>query len=392
MSIANAITQFIEQELSKTKNTLLELGVSEEIIDKAFNSTENGEEKIAPMPTRRMLGNTCVTTTTLRGSQEDKHTNSTKANCTPQNAAENLVQKWVGKSDVVLVLNYTDKTHALFGDFAKTHLGFKNDFLKQTSWMKYNQTLAFGPGWIVIDKIKVAELRKALKSKNIAFREVEKDEFVKELSKTKTVAEISESLEEEVKKSKKEVETKSKIPEPTISKSKNVKEPDVRKEKPEVKKTETKVEVKRTETKVEMKKAEPVASKITKNQWGNFVQESSGLVFKKLPIGEKGKLVLCIIGYQDSDPEEDETGIDTVLPLTPDHLEEAVKNHSKYPTMTEETIKKVRNVDKDLADQLQDIQTRNLEDIDEDDLSDIDEDDLSDIDEDDLEDDDDEDL
>jgi len=388
MSITNTITQFIEEELSRARSKLLELGVSEEIIDQVFNSSENGEEKIAPMPTRRMLGSTSTTTTT--SSQEDR---PTKANCTPQNAPESLAQKWVGKPDVVLVLNYTDKSHALFGDFAKTHLGFKNDYLKQQNWLIFNQSLAFGPGWVIRDKTKVGELRKALKSKNIAFRELEKDEFVKEL--TKTVTEISESVEDEPKSTKKvePPKSKSKSSETKTSetKSKTVKEPEVHKEKTEVKKTETK-EVKKTEVKKPEVKVEPVASKITKNQWGNFVHGPSGLVFKKLPIGEKGKLVLCIIGYQDPEPEEGETEIDTVLPLTSDHLEEAAKNHSKYTIMTEETIKKVRNVDKDLADQLQDIQTRNLEGIDEDDLSDIDEDDLSDIDEDDLEDDDEDDV
>ena len=348
MSLIIDITQFIEEKLNTIQNSLREKGVSDEIIEQVFGASD--DEPVAPMPKRRMLGSVDQSVP-----PESKQSIPIRANCTAQNSPNNLTQKWFGKPEVILVLNYTDKSHALFGDFAKTYLGFKNDYLKQQKWMIFNQSLCFGPGWVVRDKAMVVELRKALKSNKISFREVEKDIFVKEL--TKKAIEISDTSSDESKMTKKEVQ----VAETISSKTK-------------------KVEPKET------KKVEPVAPKIKKNQWGNFADDQSGLVFKKLPIGEKGKQVTIIIGYQNPSPGDDITGIESVLPLTSDHLEEAAEKHS-YQTMTDEIIKTVKKLDKDLAEQLQNIQKRTLEDVDDEDISDIDDDDLEeDLDDEDLDD------
>jgi len=372
MSLIIDITQFIEEKLNTIQNSLREKGVSDEIIEQVFGASD--DEPVAPMPKRRMLGSVDQSVP-----PESKQSIPIRANCTAQNSPNNLTQKWFGKPEVILVLNYTDKSHALFGDFAKTYLGFKNDYLKQQKWMIFNQSLCFGPGWVVRDKAMVVELRKALKSNKISFREVEKDIFVKEL--TKKAIEISDTSSDESKMTKKEVQ----VAETISSKTKKVEPKETKKVEPkETKKVEPK-ETKKVEPK-ETKKVEPVAPKIKKNQWGNFADDQSGLVFKKLPIGEKGKQVTIIIGYQNPSPGDDITGIESVLPLTSDHLEEAAEKHS-YQTMTDEIIKTVKKLDKDLAEQLQNIQKRTLEDVDDEDISDIDDDDLEeDLDDEDLDD------
>ena len=148
MSVSIDITSFIEKKFEEIQSCLREKGVSEEIIEAAFGCSDH-DEPVAPLPTRRMLGNTSSTTNATSTSNESS--SSTKANCVAQNASDKLPQNWVGKSDVVLVLNYTDKSHALFGDFARTHASFKNDYLKLQSWLIFNQSLAFGAGWVVRD-------------------------------------------------------------------------------------------------------------------------------------------------------------------------------------------------------------------------------------------------
>lgn len=384
MSVSIDITSFIEKKFGEIQSCLREKGVSEEIIEAAFGCSDN-DEPVAPLPTRRMLGNTTNATST---STRESDPSSIKANCVAQNASDKLPQNWVGKSDVVLVLNYTDKSHALFGDFARTHASFKNDYLKLQSWLIFNQSLAFGAGWVVRDKTKAADLRKALKAAKISFREVEKDVFVSELKKetnNTVVAETSESTESEAKKSKKSEPEPAK-PKPVekteVKSSKSTKEPEPVKPKGKVEPPPKKVEPK------EVKKVESdPSSKIKKNEWGNLADES-GLVFKKLPIGEKGKTVAVIIGYQNPEPEGGESELESVLPLTIDHLEEAASKYS-YGTLNDDIVKKVRKIDKDLADRLQDIQLRTMDD----DLSDLDEADLEDLedeDDDNLEDDDEE--
>ena len=373
MSVSIDITSFIEKKFEEIQSCLREKGVSEEIIEAAFGCSDH-DEPVAPLPTRRMLGNTTNATST-----RESDPSSIKANCVAQNASDKLPQNWVGKSDVVLVLNYTDKSHALFGDFARTHASFKNDYLKLQSWLIFNQSLAFGAGWVVRDKTKAADLRKALKAAKIPFREVEKDVFVSELKKetnNSVVAETSESTESEAKKPKKS-EPEAVKPKTEVKSSKSTKEPEPAKPKGRVEPPPKKVETK------EVKKVETDTSKIKKNEWGNLADES-GLVFKKLPIGEKGKTVAVIIGYQNPEPEGGESELESVLPLTIDHLEEAASKYS-YATLNDDVVKKVRKVDKDLADRLQDIQLRTIDD--EDDLSDLDEEDLEDEDDDNLDDD-----
>lgn len=367
MSVSIDITSFIEKKFGEIQSCLREKGVSEEIIEAAFGCSDQ-DEPVAPLPTRRMLcSNVVVGTDALKAKEPEP--NTTRATLF-QSEPNKLTQNWFGKPDVVLVLNYTDKSHALFGDFVKTHASFRNDYLNVQSWLIFNKFLAFGAGWIVKDKTKAADLRKALKAAKIPFREVEKDVFVSELKETNNtvVAETSESTESEAKKPKKS--------EPEPVKPKTVEKTEVKPSKStkEVEPVKPKGKVEPPPKKVEPKKAEAdPSSKIKKNEWGNLADES-GLVFKKLPIGEKGKTVAVIIGYQNPEPEGGESELESVLPLTIDHLEEAASKYS-YGTLNDDVVKKVRKIDKDLADRLQDIQLRTMDD----DLSDLDEADLEDL-------------
>src|SRR5690606_29758644 len=70
---------------------------------------------------------------------------------------ENLKVKHDGQ-EVIVCLNYGPKSHALFGDFGKTHLKFKNDYLLKSKFIKVGRKLAFGFGWVIMDKSKISEV------------------------------------------------------------------------------------------------------------------------------------------------------------------------------------------------------------------------------------------
>ncbi len=88
------------------------------------------------------------------------------------------------EDEVVIVLNYGPKSHAIFGDFAKKHVIFKDNYLKKTSWVKANNRLAFGFGWVVMNKSKLGELKKAFNRFNIEYRTIKKRDYENEIRTT----------------------------------------------------------------------------------------------------------------------------------------------------------------------------------------------------------------
>lgn len=57
------------------------------------------------------------------------------------------------------------------------------------------------------------------------------------------------------------------------------------------------------------------------NDWGNYEEKDTGLIFVQLPVGPKGCIVGVAVGTQDISQEKDIRGLDSVVPLTSDMIE-----------------------------------------------------------------------
>jgi len=182
-------------------------------------------------------------------------------------------QSWIGKPEVVVIIDYSDKVHAIFGDFVKTYVSFKNDYLKPNNF-RYGKGLMFGAGWTLLDKTKLSDLRKALKNAHIPFRELKKDMYIKELSSKNgsTVTEISETSAEKSETSEDKI-TQSK---PSSTKKSNEKVEEVSKKddkkgiKKDNKKEEVKEKIKEPAKKSEAKGSTSKTSKDVKDQNKNL--------------------------------------------------------------------------------------------------------------------------
>jgi len=336
---------------------LLSKGVDASILEEVFGTpAEPGSPGSNPMPKRRMLPSNAG----KAEPSKPKATIGEPDNSLVRGVVEKQTQNWSGTGKVVLVLNYSDKSHALFGDFGKTYVKFKEDYLDKQKWLSGNGRLHFGHGWILKVKDKVGDLRTALNNAGIKFREVERPKFESEIASGSSVEE-------------KEAESPENSPKPVPKKV---------------------ADKKTAVTKPSPKAAPPKASKpapkakIPKNAWGNHEEEDTGFVYHRLPVGPKGKMIPVVIGIQDPEPEDDLSGLETVIPLTDDFIAEIEERGKKY--LTAEMIELVRKRDKDLAEQLDDLQSR--ADDDDDDLDDEDDDLDDEDDEDDLDDEDGEDL
>jgi hypothetical protein len=261
--------------------------------------------------------------------------------------------KDLSKGDkAIIVLNYgpNAKSHALFGDFRTKYVKFKDEFLNPTSWIKYNRNLAIGPGWTLMERDRLGELKKSLKKFNIPWQEIEykalsqnpsdeKDssdedppsEPKKSKNKSKKkerVIDIEEDPPSDPKKSKKKSKKKEELPE-SDSDEDPPSEPKKSKSKKKSKKKERVVdsdseEDPPSEPKKSKKDKSVIGEKLTTNQYGNLQEKKFGIIFAKLPVGKKNRMVNVAIGNQDTDtkPSKKYKGLKTVKCLTDDQIEE----------------------------------------------------------------------
>lgn len=156
-TLTTEINRLVQTHLASVRKSLSDEGVSDEILDKVFDA----------------------------------------AGSIPQEPKERF-ELDLDDDEIVLVLNYTNKCHALFGDFRKGKLGvFKTTFLedKKKSGCFYQPAFVFGPGWgFPLNKLDV--VKKALKGYN--FREVECEELKEELRSEKK-DEVDDTVEEKPK-------------------------------------------------------------------------------------------------------------------------------------------------------------------------------------------------
>ena len=338
-SLRNAITEAVDAQLSALRQHLIDSGLEADVVDTHLGSFKGAAK--SPPPMRRMLGPNKSKDT---GGKAPVKISDTKD---PGNSKDKLKRKFED-GEVVLVLNYGAKSHALFGDFNKTHTSFKDSFLKETSWIKPNGRLAFGFGWVVMQKAKLDEVKQALSEYSIEYREVERKDYEKEIrsgqkSKAKSVSETEEGSEDESTEVKVKSKTKPEKEKPKAAPAKKA-APPAKKAKP-------------------AKKEEKEKPKAVKNDWGNIEEPNSGFIFMMLPVGTKGKKVPVAVGWQDPDADEDQKGLASVLPFDEELEYECTQKKWRY--LTEEMIETIRGSNPDLAGRLEEMRTRDLDEEDE---------------------------
>jgi|SRR5579862_272849 hypothetical protein len=239
---------------------------------------------------------------------------------------------------IVLIVDYSSKSHALFGNFDKSQVlaNFKNDVLSKNNWLKFSQNLAFGAGYTIV-KNKIDELRSFLEEYKIEYRELSFEEFKKEGVN-----------QDNTKNSTHSISTKDNIKKESID---NIKKESIDNAKNEDNNINNEITINISPQKKNQKK-------ITRNKWGNF-ENSDGFVVQKLFI--EGRSEIIVIGKQNTTLDYDVKGIKSVILLSED-LKHRAKKQYKY--LDNEMIKKIKKTDKDLAEELSSIPAENIYDED----------------------------
>lgn len=363
------LTEIVSAEISALRDHLISSGIDEDVIDKCLSSFK------APSSTQRRM---------LPPNASDSKREPARI----IDAGSASLRQTHNGDEVIIVMNYGAKSHAVFGDFNKTYVKFKDEYLKKTPWIKPNGKLAFGFGWVVMNKDKVGEIESALKDKNIPFRKVDRKEYEKEIrskqkSEGSTEEEDSDSEPQEVVK-----------PPPPAKKSKADKTPveaDEPKAKPPAKKTKKVDEPKANpppakkakepkskpppakKTKADEPKPPPAKKagnskdsesgggerlKATKNDWGNNEESATGYIFMMLPIGTGGKKLPVAVGWQDADAKTSVKGLASVVPFNSELEEECAKKKWRY--LTNEMIGIIRSSNPQLAKDLETMKSKTV--------------------------------
>jgi hypothetical protein len=175
--------------LLETREKLASRGVSQEILNDVFgNNSTNHVSTVATCTTKsyksynftsdNFLDEAC--NSNVEGSVISIYAdNNSKDYATHKNTK---VKNWAGSGKVIIVIDYGPRSHALFGDFGKTYVKFKDHYIKNQQWLRYNGGLAFGQGWVITKKEMLGDLRNTLKNENIPFQEYTKPAFEKEMA------------------------------------------------------------------------------------------------------------------------------------------------------------------------------------------------------------------
>ena len=360
MDLTEQISALIQGHLGEIRSRLEVKGVSQDILVSVFQSDDSNSN---PLPKRRMLGsNTAKASTSVGSKTGGKATisNDTDSKPSSENQYGPPKDKYpqdFSKGQVVLVMNYTARSHALFGDFKTTYSNFKDMYLTlNKNLYSPNSRLVFGFGWILKVKSKVDELKAELKAQGIKFREVDMEVYLAEVKAAELKTEEAPSIDDSPSESEEEQQPPS--PPPKTKKSS--------KPAPVKAKKVSKAAPAKTKKTSKVVDSPPKKNKIAKNDWGNF-EDDNGFVFTKLPIGKKGRKMIVAVGYQNPEPSDVEEGLATVLPFDEGLEEECADRGHKY--LTEDMIETIRKYDQALSDELQELMERDdafdSEDVDE---------------------------
>ena len=271
---------------------------------------------------------------------------------------------------LVLIGDYSEKSSALFGNTKSIWEKLKELNGDKKKVVTFNSKLAFGPGIVVTGKY-LKEVKKCLKDEGVEFEEKKRVDYEKEfkgepVKKTPAKKEVKKTP---AKKESKNVTKKNDYSKMTVEELKaELEEKGLKKtgkkadlierlesagestsdsEDPNVAKKASKTQAKGK--KMPTSKTAPKL-KAKKNEWGNFEDEETGVVFMKLAVGKDGKDKTVAIGVQNTEGEGQ--GLETVLPFDEDVVEECKKN--KFEMLTEAMLKTLKKSDKDMYSKIRD--------------------------------------
>ena len=78
--------------------------------------------------------------------------------------------------DVILVTNYSQKAHVLFGDFKDKYASFREEFLKPQRYIKASPRLRWGYGW-VFPINRLSDVKQALDKADFDYKEYTREEY-----------------------------------------------------------------------------------------------------------------------------------------------------------------------------------------------------------------------
>lgn len=314
--ITDLINALVNEKLLIVANALSEREVDKNIIDEVMGLAQNGRnyaleqncprnnnEKISPRP--RLSENSITNTIT--------NVVDVKKEYVP---TEKYPQVWTGTGKVVIITDYSDVSVAIFGDFNKTHISFKDEYLKKHSNIISNNRLMFGFGWIV-PKTKHSELKQSLRIAKIKY-----EEYTIQAYKIKIGVN------------------------------------------PNIITTNINSGVANNTTELESKK---VKLSVKKNEWGNHIEPNANFVLTQLPIGKKNKLLWVCIGTQNTKVPKNLIGIDSVIPL--DEAQTKIALEQQFKTLSSEYLETIKVVDRDIYAKLIDMNNRKEIEIDNEDKS-----------------------
>jgi hypothetical protein len=282
-------------------------------------------------------------------SKEDskKSAKDSKTSKTSKPAAK-TVSKGKGKSgdaDLTIVTGYGTKNHALIGEKTKD---IKDKLSKLKA--KYNGGLAPSPGWVfpfdLLDDVKAL-----LDEEEITYHEITKKEnddrdevkaFREKAKAAKSTKKASSDEDDEDEKPAKGAKGKGKAGKGAAKAGKGKGKGAAAKGKSKATKPAPKGKGKATDD----------ALVLETNEWDNYEEPDSGIVFVELPIGPGNKKIRVAVGTQSTDSEK--KGLDSLFALTETDLETCKEN--KWRALDDETFKLVK--DKKLAAALAEVRER----------------------------------
>jgi len=96
-----------------------------------------------------------------------------------------------GGGEVIIVTDYSDKTHGIFGDTES----IKDTILKPLNSggkvVSYNKYLKYGPGWIVMNKKQLQTIKNAFDKNRVNYKVISNSEYAESMGITETHRETS---------------------------------------------------------------------------------------------------------------------------------------------------------------------------------------------------------
>ena len=316
ISIQKQIAKIVDEELVNIYTQLLGRGVNKMDLDDVFrgkiniplsevstyvksqkstSSTNDEQEDVGEYqkPAKRMLSSA---SSYNYGKNLGPSTVNSQRNAPLETQAKSSVMEtgnsklgiW-DKTGKVFIVDYTEKSFVLLGDFWYTHLTFKTEKLTSNKNYTFNDKLAVGSGWVFWNS-NLIKVRKELEEYGIVYKELTREQITAIITETKLAAEKKPVM---VKTVVNKAVVKPVVSKPVVSKSKGV------------------------------------------NKYGNN-EDSEGFIMMNLPIGTGGKKEMVCIGVQDPEPKKGLKGLATVCKL--DKITSGKAELKKYKILKESML------------------------------------------------------